>query len=34
MSTHEGSIGAGAGSASAAVCFEYVARHGPLMKVT
>jgi hypothetical protein len=32
MSTRESSISAGAGSASTAVCFEYLARHGLLMK--
>jgi hypothetical protein len=32
MSTRESSISAEAGSASAAVCFEYLARHGLLMK--
>jgi hypothetical protein len=31
MSTRESSISAEAGSASAAVCFEYLARHGLLM---
>jgi hypothetical protein len=32
MSTRESSISAEAGSASAAVCFECLARHGLLMK--